>query len=169
MREVVSNTGPIFHLYEANLLHLLPDIGSITIPNAVDEELRQLIPTWRPPSWLRFGVLDHSYRYLAHQWFEERHLDYGESEAVALSRQLQADWFLTDDRAAGRFAQSMGIEVHGGIRVILEVAILGKISQVDAHRALDDLANTSLWVSPGVMDSARLTLAELSNDHPNGG
>ena len=41
MRQIVSDTGPLLHLYEASSLNLLEYAGTITIPTAVDHEMIQ--------------------------------------------------------------------------------------------------------------------------------
>ncbi len=47
MRRVVSNTGPLLHLHEAQALALLNKVGAVHIPRAVDAEIAQHIPDWQ--------------------------------------------------------------------------------------------------------------------------
>jgi predicted nucleic acid-binding protein len=43
---VVSDTGPILHLHEANALDLLSLLGSVWVPSAVDREVNRLVGDW---------------------------------------------------------------------------------------------------------------------------
>ena len=85
----------------------------------------------------------------------------GEAAAVARARQLHADWFLTDDTAARVFAQSLGLEVHGSLGIILWAAAMGHLQRAEAERALDRLAQSSLWISARVLTAAKTALEQL--------
>jgi predicted nucleic acid-binding protein len=70
--------------------------------------------------------------------------------------QEQADWLLTDDTKARQFAESLGLEVHGSIAIILWGAAVGLIHEKTlAIQLLDNLANSSLWISNRVLQEAR--------------
>jgi predicted nucleic acid-binding protein len=71
------------------------------------------------PAWIRVASLSDPYGRDAAAWQQAGLLDHGEAEAVALARQMSAQWFLTDDAAARLFAQSLGVEVHGSLGVVL--------------------------------------------------
>lgn len=88
-------------------------------------------------------------------------LDLGEAEALALARQLGADWFLTDDTAARVIATRFGIEVHGSLGVVLGAAATGRLGEQEARRCLDSLFRSSLWVSPRVRAEALTALDAL--------
>src|SRR5207253_6764746 len=74
---------------------------------------------------------------------------------------LRANWFLTDDTAARVFAQSLGLEVHGSLGIILCAAAMGHLQRAEAGRALDRLAQSSLWVSARVLAAAQTALEQL--------
>jgi predicted nucleic acid-binding protein len=78
-----------------------------------------------------------------------------------LARRLRADWFLTDDAAARLFAQSLGIEVHGSLGVVLWAAAVSELDQGEAFATLDRLAGSSLWISATVLEEARAALRQL--------
>ena len=44
MRRIVSDTGPLLHLFEANLLALLEAAGKVFVPPAVAGELEGVAP-----------------------------------------------------------------------------------------------------------------------------
>jgi predicted nucleic acid-binding protein len=100
LRRIVTDTGPILHLHEANALHLLVEAGEVFIPSAVDVELTRLIPGWdREAAAVRIRALDTSGQRRALAWSDSGVLDPGEAEAVVLALEVDADWFLTDDAA----------------------------------------------------------------------
>lgn len=156
MRRVVCDTGPVLHLHEAHALHLLSLTGDVAIPLAVESELTRLIPTWaeQSPASFERRMLDEAGRREADVWSEAGLLDSGESEAVALAREIGADWFLTDDTAARVVAERLGLEVHGSLGVVLWAAAVGHLERSEANQTLRDLFRSSLWVSPRVRSQA---------------
>jgi predicted nucleic acid-binding protein len=46
-------------------------------------------------------------------------IDEGESAAIALTMQMQAEWLLSDDAKARQFAETLGLEIHGSIELLL--------------------------------------------------
>lgn len=70
------------------------------------------------------GMADSGYLVPPHSaeaelWLEAGLLHAGEAEAIALARQIRADWLVTDGAAARLFAQTLGIEVHGSLGIVL--------------------------------------------------
>lgn len=163
MRRIVCDTGPLLHLQEARVRDLLRFAGEIHIPIAVDQEMTKrdlLWPTQRP-AWIRVAELDASSARGARAWQQAGLLHEGESQAIALSRQLKAEWFLTDDAAARLIAQSCGVEVHGSLGIVLWAAAAGHLNVAEADAALDRLAKSSLWLSPSVLQAAKAALAQM--------
>ncbi|HMB53033.1 MAG TPA: hypothetical protein VKU40_06950 [Thermoanaerobaculia bacterium] len=161
MRRVVSDTGPILHLHEANALHLLTAAGEVLIPPAVDRELTRLIPNWAPPDGLDCRPLSSAGRKRAEAWTESGLIDPGEASAVVLAEELSADWFLTDDTAARVVAGGLGLEVHGALGVVLWAAAVGRLDRDAATATLRQLFESSLWVSPRVRTEALALLDDL--------
>ena len=163
MRRVVSNTGPLLHLSEAQVLPLLMQTGEMYIPRAVDVEMEQRDSMWHNarPSWIHVETLIAPYNGEATAWRQAGLLDAGEAEAIALARQIQTDWFLTDDAAARLFAQALGLEVHGSLAIVLWAAAVGHLNRAAAEAALNRLAQSSLWVSANVLAEARSALDQL--------
>lgn len=163
MRRVVSNTGPLLHLSEANALPFLSWTGQVSIPRAVEVEMAQQNSLWptQKPAWIHVEVLSVSYETQALSWQQAGLLQPGEAEAVALAQQISADWLLTDDAAARLFAQSLGIEAHGSLGVVLWAAATGHSNRADAEATLERLARSSLWISAGVIAEAKAALNKL--------
>ena len=163
MRKVVSNTGPLLHLQEAQLLSLLEQVGQLYIPKAVDLEMVQYDQDWRDhkPGWIVAATVSAPHDTQATQWQRVGLLHPGEAEAIALTRELGADWFLTDDGAARVFAVSLGLEVHGSLGIVLWAAAVGHLSREEAESALNRLAQSSLWISARVLAEAHAALDQL--------
>jgi len=163
VKRIVSDTGPLIHLFEANLLSLLEVAGEVLIPPGVATELEGVAPelTTGDPPWLVTRPLRQPHDAEARDWHLAGLLHLGEAEALALARQERADWFLTDDSAARVVAEQMAVEVHGSLGVLLWGAATGLLNFAAAEAALDRLRESSLWVSPRVLSEARQALLDL--------
>jgi predicted nucleic acid-binding protein len=157
---IVTNTGPLLHLHEARCLDLLNLAGDVHAPLMVVIELKTLLEVTMP-SWIKVYPLENSFQKLAASWTQAGILDSGEAEALCLAQQLNADWFLTDDAAARLLAQTLGIEVHGSLGVILWAAAVGYLEYAKAQESLDGLIHSSLWMSPGIIVHARKALEKI--------
>ena len=85
----------------------------------------------------------------------------GEAQALALALETKPDWFLTDDAGARLMAESLGIETHGSIGIILWSAATRLIQKPEAETQLAELEKSSLWMSPRVRAEARAALTRL--------
>ena len=81
-----------------------------------------------------------------------------------MAYQIGADWILTDDAAARTMAHHQEFEVHGSLGIILWAAVTGTLGKAEAERALDALAQSSLWVSNRVLSEARSALGKLVSE-----
>jgi predicted nucleic acid-binding protein len=163
VRQIVSDTGPLLHLYEAESLNLLEHAGTITIPTVVDQEMVQHVREWHThaPQWITVTSMRAPYAGQAMEWQQIGLLEAGEAEAIALARQLSATWLLTDDAAARVFATALGAEVHGFLGIVLWAAARRHLSRAEATAALDRLACSSLWISARVLTEASAALERL--------
>ena len=164
MKRIVCDTGPLIHLEEAGVRDLLSPAGDVHIPIAVDWEMRSNEAAWNlhKPAWLHVTQLDSGPALEARSWQQAGLLHYGEAQAIALARQLGADWLLTDDAAARLLAQSLGLEVHGSLGLVLWAAATRRLSRTEAESALGRLARSSLWVSPSVLLAAKAALEQMA-------
>jgi len=161
-RLIVCDTGPLLHLSEAGAIHLLPLAGEIVVPPVEAWEFEQNAQRWKPPQWVRVRELDEISNRKSARWVRAKHLDPGESAAVALTLQLRADWLLTDDAKARQFAESMDLEVHGSIGLLLWSVAEGQVNDpANAVALLDALANSSLWISKRVLHVGRQAIDNL--------
>ncbi len=161
-RIVVCDTGPLLHLNEASAIHLLEPARQILIPPVVSQELASRMDL---PSWVNIEELNRSAQAKAREWSHREELDSGEAEAIALAMQLKSDWFLTDDALAREFSESLGLETHGSIGVLLWAVAEGYVEERnDAHEFLNNLVNSSLWISKRVVNEASRAIDQLFSE-----
>ena len=159
---VVCDTGPLLHLDEASAIHLLEHAGQILIPPVVSKELASRMDL---PSWINIEELNRSAQAKAKEWNHREELDSGEAEAIALAMQVKSNWFLTDDALARDFSEALGLETHGSIGVLLWAVAEGYLEERnDAHELLNNLVNSSLWISDRVVNEASRTIDELLSE-----
>ena len=144
--KAVSNTGPIIHLTEINLIRILTIFQNITIPEEVEEELiknnvpipkRIKITKLKPESKDKTKILTNEYN-----------LDLGEAEAISLALQEKVDYFLTDDLDARQIAKEFKLETHGTIGIILRAfkeKIISKEKTIEKIKELK--TNSSLFIT----------------------
>lgn len=165
MNLVVSDTGPLLHLFQAGAVDLLAHWGTVHVTPQVWQELHRHAPGFSVqgvPLWLRQCQLSPAASQQAAQWVQARVLDAGEAEALAYAREIQADIFLTDDTAARTLSESLGIQARGSLGVVLFAAASGHIDHATAEKVLSDLQSRStLWMSGKVRQMAREALAKL--------
>ena len=75
--------------------------------------------------------------------------------------EIKPDWFLTDDAAARLMAESLGIEVHGSVGVVLWAAANELVGRLESEIFLTGLEQSSLWLSKKVRVQARAALDRL--------
>jgi predicted nucleic acid-binding protein len=150
------------HLSEAQSLDLLRIAGETFIPPSVAIEAKRYIPEWHndQPAWIVVTELVEPNLNEAQTWRQSGILDAGEAEALALARQLHADWFLTDDTAARVMAASLAVEAHGSLGLVLWSAAT-HLQRDEAEQKLDALVASSLWISAAVVAEARSALNRL--------
>jgi hypothetical protein len=161
MKRLVTDTGPVLHLHEAGALHLLPLIGELFLPTLVAAELRSLVSTL-PPIWAKVQRLSPPAQQRALEWQRAGLLHGGEAEALALALELKPDWFLTDDAAARLMAESLNVEAHASIGIVLWAAANKLVKEPEAKSCLADLEKSSLWMSPKVRIEAHSALKTIS-------
>lgn len=163
MRLIVCDTGPILHLQEAMLLELLQKAGKVYTPKIVDAEINEIYPKWGKdkPGWISVEPLLPDETKEAESLFLSGLLGLGEAEAIILAKRLKSDWLLTDDIEARIFANSLGMEVHGSLGIVLWSAAVGHLNYAESKEALERLSKTSLWISKGILLQAQKALKKI--------
>lgn len=144
---VVTDTGPLIHLAQADVLSLLERTGEVLVPETVLDKLERG-PT--DISGLEFSVervnIDTESVY--------PHLDSGETAALVVCTERDAI-LLTDDLDARNTAGEEEIEVHGSVGVVLYGYSQGALSAGAAKRTLRELKqDTNLYLSTPLIEHA---------------
>jgi uncharacterized protein len=157
---VVSDTSPISNLYVIGQLNLLHELYSyVVIPTAVFAELNRLsdfgydIEEIVEAEWILRQMPEDSVAVseLA------RRLDLGESEAIVLIKELEAELLLIDERRGWKIANSLGIKTIGVLGILLLAKQKGLISYV--RPLLDDLQDKAGFFIRGALRREVLKLA----------
>ena len=139
---IVSNTSPIValaHLGELDLPRKIFD-SAILIPPAIAHELAgRVLPEWFEVREVRQPL---SARTL------EAFLGAGESEALALALEAEADLVLLDDKAARRLASQLHLSVVG---LLLKTKEAGLIPSI--RPKMEALRSLPFHISPRLQES----------------
>lgn len=155
---VISDTSPIGSLILIGKLQILHSVfESIVIPQKVYEEILVLET--------RFGHDLSEFR--SAQWIEVKEignpdevqrlrqlLDHGESEAIVLAKELNADFLLIDESEGRKIAQKEGLKIIGLIGVLIQAknqkiinsvkSIMDELRDIAGFRISDSLYRTVL-------------------------
>lgn len=158
---VVSDTSALANLAIIDHLWLLESIyQTVIIPDVVARELTEasnpLIPAILQVGWIQPQPLTNSE--LANQLQQERGLDAGEANAIALALELQADDLLIDERLGRQEALRLGLSIIGILGILLVAKQRSLIPQVQP--VMDTLiSQAGFRVSPQLYQRV-LALAE---------
>ena len=159
--KVVSNTGPIIHLSEIDLLSTLKVFKTIYIPQEVKTELikhKAEIPKQVEVIDLRVKFKD-----VAGILVNKFNLDLGESQAIALTLQEKINYFLTDDLEARTVANIHQIEVHGTVGIILRAFREKIINRETAIKKVSELHSvSSLFITKDLTDYIIRSIKEFN-------
>ena len=145
---VISDTSAISSLFNINKLELLHQLfDKIVIPHAVYQELLALedaeidITLIKKANWLK--VQKSTDRLLVEELSQA--LDIGESEAIALAYEIEADLLVIDEKRGREKAKAFGIKTVGLIGVVSQLKKRGYINSV--RPILDELRTSGFWIS----------------------
>lgn len=111
--KVISNSSPLIALSEIGKLNLLNELfGEVIVPDAVEKEVYGEKPS---PKWIKVSSV--TQRLASH--ILESGLGPGESEAVCLSMEIDADILILDDLNARRVAEKLEINITGTLGILL--------------------------------------------------
>jgi len=132
---VVSDSSPIRALHHLELISLCRDLyGSVIVPQTVREELRHPTSTCPAIEVTRFEGLEvRTPRSNPADLGVPSDLDAGETEAIALAIELNADLLLMDERKGTAAARQLRLETIGVFGVLLEAKRKGLIDNVLPH------------------------------------
>ena len=145
---VVSDTSPLHGLIAIGKTELLEQLfKKVIIPEAVENELLRIkvleteIQYLLKQSWIEVKQVSQSEEYT----FIRKHLDEGETEAILLAQQLNADLLLMDESKGRKFAKEFHLKSLGLIGVLLKAKKNSLIPEVKP--LLDELMNKhGFWI-----------------------
>lgn len=127
----IVNTSPLFYLHRLGLLELLKKLyGHITVPEAVEKELKQGqsqgedVPRLENYTWVEIKSVSMP-MYL--QLIAD--LGPGESEVLALAANHPSALVILDDKLARRIAEMQGFRLTGTTGVLLRAKHKGFLSE----------------------------------------
>lgn len=144
MNIIISDTSPVSNLIQVEKLDLLKELfHSVIIPPFVDKEIRALsnfdinIESYEKADWIKI-IVPKDIDLIKSLEFE---LDRGECEAIALSKELNSDVLIIDERAGNDVAHQHGIHTMGLIGCLIKAKQEGIIVEVKPY--LEELENTA--------------------------
>lgn len=149
---VVSNSSPLIGLSAIGRIDLLSSLyQDIHIPEAVYQEVvsqgvgRPGETEVNQATWIHRNVAD---KQKVKQLMAQTGLDLGESEAIVLAQDLNADWLIIDDVKGRSYLQGQGQSIIG----ILGVLLLAKRNQLisEVRKPMDDLLKAKYYISPNL-------------------
>ena len=141
---VVSNASPVIALEQIDHLQLLQHLfGTVLIPPAVAYEVA---PTVTLPAWIEQQELEQPVgpRILGAS------LGSGESEAIALALETQAQLVILDERPARRLAQALYLPTIGTLGILLAAKQRQLLVSIRPH--LDTLLQYDFRIASSLYD-----------------
>ncbi len=156
---VVADSSPLICLINIGLVDLLGTLfGEVRIPREVEADLQrhsrpQSVQDFiaAPPPWLRV-VQPRSVEPIPF-------LHPGETAAIALTIELNADLLLIDEKDGREAARARRLRITGTIGLLQVAAEKGL---VDLASAFDRIKKTDFWISPKRLDQE---LWRFKNEH----
>lgn len=106
---VVSDTSPITYLHQIERFALLRSLyGEVVVPPAVERELREAAPIHEGLDWSALRVVEPKNSGMVTSLSAS--LDLGESEAIVVASEIQADLLLIDEANGREVARRMGFD-----------------------------------------------------------
>ena len=157
---VVSDTGPIIHLSEINLVKVFDIFSEVVIPEEVERELKNnKISIFKKIKILK---LLPDFKDKVKVLTNQENLDLGESFAIVLAIQEKVDFFLTDDLEARNVAIKYNLQVHGTIGIILRAFRERIIDKKIAIEKVNELyTKSSLFITKDLVDIVLKAIEEF--------
>ncbi|MDR0910202.1 MAG: DUF3368 domain-containing protein [Spirochaetaceae bacterium] len=128
---IICDSSPLIALAICNKLAILEKLyGKVVVPRAVYNEIvvRSKPNALELIEWTRDKVVDINDDDLADAINVV--LDRGESEAIALYKELNADVLLIDEKAGREYAEGYGVKIIGTLGVLLKAKQSGLVKEI---------------------------------------
>ena len=160
MLKIVSNTTPIISLLKLNKLDLLHQLyEQIFIPVAVYNEIeagksKEYYKDLSNIDWINIVEIKDKQ---AVKYFLD--LDAGESEAIVLATEINADMIILDEKLGRFHAKHADIKVTGTIGLLVKAKTQGLIEKLKP--LLDELTRKDVWISEKLKNEILQKTGEL--------
>ncbi len=149
---IVSDTTPIISLMKIGQLELLKRIfGAVVIPEAVHDELvRNSSYVDEAALIAKCGFLEVRHvaeRRTVAELLRKERLDEGESEAIILAKEHNADVLLMDEKRGRRVAKKFNIKITGTVGVLLYAYDEGLLSGDEVTKCMECLLENNIRMS----------------------
>jgi hypothetical protein len=151
MLKVVSNTTPLISLLKISQLDILKELyKEVTIPYAVYLEFEAGINKdfYRDLSKFNWIIIDQIRDKNALKYFLD--LDAGESEAIVLATELNADLLIIDEKLGRFHAKHADLKVTGTMGVLIKAKNVGLIKAL--RPLLYELTEKNVWISEKLIE-----------------
>ncbi len=155
-RLVVADASPLIALYDGGELKVLQlAFDEVLIPNRVHREVFESRARVRP-RWIKIRSITKAETVAQVELFRNTYfLDRGESEAIALARELDVD-VLLDERNARGICRELGIPHVSAYETACQLAAQGRISD-KAFRNIARALRLHGGFTPGYEDTVEIT------------
>ena len=128
---LIADSSALIALAIVDTLEILEKLfGEVYVPRSVYEEISQenKPESYKLANYCKDRVLN-----------TQSNVNYnislgkGESEAIALYTEINADFLLCDDKKAKKFAQSFGLNVIGSLGILIKAKEAGLIDKISPH------------------------------------
>lgn len=157
---VISDTTPIISLLKAGQLELLKYLfGEVVIPEAVYEELvgnRMFQIEAEKIKQCSFIQVSQVKDLKSVNIFRRvTGLDAGESEAIVMAEERQADLLLMDERKGRRVAKQMELTVTGTMGILIQAFDEKLLSENAVETCLTVMKKCGIRISDGLLETIR--------------
>lgn len=157
---IISDTTPIISLLKAGQLELLKYLfGEVVIPEAVYEELvgnRMFQIEAEKIKQCPFIKVSQVKDLKSVNIFRRvTGLDAGESEAIVMAEERQADLLLMDERKGRRVAKQMGLTITGTMGVLIQAFDEKLLSKDAVETCLTVMKKCGIRISDGLFETMR--------------
>lgn len=154
---VVADTTPIISLLKIGHLELLQTMfGSVMIPRAVYDELTSEITFADEVVAVKnatfLDVRTDLPENVVNMVRKSTGLDLGESEALVLSEQANADLLLMDEAKGRKIAKLMNFNIMGTVGLLIKAFQLGILSKEQIERSIVIMKSSGRFISEAIYD-----------------
>jgi uncharacterized protein len=154
--KIVFNSSPLIFLIKLNFLEIFLDTDAeFYIPDAVIQEIQaknddtyEIITDWIERG--KFQVKKTGLQPLLEHLNEN--LGRGESEAICLSIELQANRVILDDLAARKTAINLGLNVKGTLAIIKKLTQSGQVGLMNKDELYHKLRSINFRLSRSIFN-----------------